>query len=267
MTEKTTFQSDNAFSNDFGVFVYEQTITKSSGSLVEIFQNHGLITQLQDRLGYQFNQINYLINALTHRSFVHEYTHEARTSYERLEFLGDSVLGSYVSYALFEKYSDCSEGKLSKLRSALVNEHSLAKLGRFLGADKCLLLGRGELQSELNDSLICDVVEAILGAITLDDSINRAFEALANIISQYELEMKEDFFSEKKLYLFDPKTTLQELTMKEYKSLPVYESHNVEGGFRVELFVNDEKVEEVTCHSKKIAMKELALKYLNKITK
>jgi ribonuclease-3 len=253
--------------NTFGVFVYDKTITKAEASLQEIFTNHELIVELQAKIGHQFNEINHLVNAVTHRSFVHEYTESKRQSYERLEFLGDSVLGSYISYILFKKFENEAEGKLSKLRSALVNERSLAELGRYIGAHKCLLLGRGELQAELTDSIICDVFEAVLGAVTLDASIHRTYEVLEFIISNFEKENSQEFFSEKKLYLFDPKTTLQELTMKQYKSLPIYEAHQIEGGFKVELIIDSKKVCELSGTSKKQVQKELALKYLNSISK
>jgi len=268
MTGKTTSQStDMALNNCFGAHVYNKTVTEVEVSLHEIFTEHDLISNLQDKINYKFNNLDHLIMALTHRSFIHEYVKQKRSSYERLEFLGDSILGSFVTYRLYHKFPHSAEGKLSKLRSALVNENTLAQISQFIEADKCILLGKGELQNKLTNSIISDVFEALIGAITLDSSIEKAYEVLAYIISEFEKSTEQEFFSEKKLYLFDPKTTLQELIMKEYKSLPVYKSSSVDGGFKVQLIINDEKVDELTGLSKKQVQKDLALKYLNTILK
>lgn len=254
----TSSTAINSACNEFGKLVYNKTIVDKSTTLQEIFASNLLVSDVLCKVGYQFQDINLLIRSVTHRSFIHEYSNEERKSYERLEFLGDSVLGSYTSFILFNIFTDFSEGKLSKLRSALVNEASLAKLGKFLGLDKIVLLGKGELQSQINDSLVCDLFEALLGAITLDDSINKTFEVLDRIVKSYEDETGEKFFCESKSLVFDPKTTLQEMTMKSFKSLPVYKSHKEGSEFRVELWIEGYMLLELTSHSKKLAMKELA---------
>lgn len=266
MTGKTTSQStDMALNNSFGAFVYEKTIAKAEVSLQEIFTQSQLITELQQQINYQFQELDHLIESLTHRSFVHEFSKQKRRSYERLEFLGDAVLGSYITYELFTKFADESEGKLSKLRSALVNERALADIGRFIKIDQMVLLGKGELVNPINDSIICDVFEALIGAVTMDTDMNRAYELLQDIIGEYESFSRSAFIDEKKLYLFDPKSTLQELTMREYKTLPEYRAKSIEEGFLVELHINDQKVDEIIGHSKKQLQKELALRYLNSI--
>ncbi|EQC52696.1 putative ribonuclease III [Bacteriovorax sp. DB6_IX] len=111
--------------------------------------------------------------------------------------------------------------------------------------------------------IICDVFEALIGAVTIDTDMNRAYELLQHIIGEYESFSRSAFIDEKKLYLFDPKSTLQELTMREYKTLPEYRAKSIEEGFLVELHINDKKVDEIIGHSKKQLQKELALRYLN----
>ena len=182
---KTTSSENTTLNSKFSSMVYKKTITNKEETLADIFTLDDSVTIFQQRLGYTFNNIDLLIRALSHTSFVHEYSTTSRKSYERLEFLGDSILGSFVTTSLFTIFPNFTEGKLSKLRSALVNEQSLAHLGRYIGAGEFILLGKGELKSELNDSIISDVFEAIIGAITLDSTINDSFNILSQIIENY----------------------------------------------------------------------------------
>ena len=119
--------------------------------------------KLQKNLSYQFSDIDLLKKALTHRSV-------SKSNNERLEFLGDSVLGSIISEELYSRHSNIDEGQLSRLRSHLVRGNTLANLAKKLNIAENLRLGHGELKSGgfRRESILADTFEAILGAIFLD---------------------------------------------------------------------------------------------------
>ena len=122
---------------------------------------------LEDRLGYHFNDVTLLSEALTHSS----YSAENRTdSYERLEFLGDAVLELATTKLIFETLPDAPEGEMTKLRAAVVDKSSVASVGRELGVPEHIRLGVGEDRSagRERESILSDVVEAILGAVFVD---------------------------------------------------------------------------------------------------
>lgn len=123
---------------------------------------------LESALGYSFGEPGYMSMALTHRSFASE--HDVDFSYERLEFLGDAVLQLVVTRHLYETYADLAEGEMAKVRAAVVNQQTLAAIARTLGLGEYILLGQGEESSggRDKDSILSDVVEALLGAIYLD---------------------------------------------------------------------------------------------------
>ena len=125
---------------------------------------------LQERLGYCFSDIAFLEVALTHSSYANENKSSGIDSNERLEFLGDSVLGMIVSSLLFESKSQLPEGRMTKLRAELVCEKSLASLAREFGLGEHLKLGRGEDKGggRRRDSILADAVEAVIAAMYLD---------------------------------------------------------------------------------------------------
>ncbi len=248
--------------SSFSKVIYNQTVIHSSHTLEDLFTSHIDIKSLQDKINHQFNDLGLLIRSLTHSSFAHEYSQSQLKSYERLEFLGDSVVGTFVTNKLFQNFDHYQEGKLSKLKSALVNEGTLSDLAKFLGLSHLILRGKGELKDEVNESILCDVFEAIVGAVFVDENILKAFTVLETVIKQYERHTGVKFFCESKLALFDPKTTLQEITMKKYQKLPKYKFEKIGEKFQVDLWINGNKYESVTHISKKHAMKEVALKYL-----
>ena len=124
------------------------------------------LDKLQKHLNYQFSDQELVRTALTHRS-------ANRPNNERLEFLGDSLLGFIVAEILFEIYPDAREGGLSRMRAGLVNKESLAEFARELELGECLRLGLGELNTggKDRDSILADTVEAIIAAIYLDGGI------------------------------------------------------------------------------------------------
>jgi ribonuclease-3 len=168
--------------------------------------------KLQQKLNYVFKDLSLLEQALTHRS-------AAKKNNERLEFLGDSILGLVISRELYQRFDYIEEGKLSRLRSHLVRGQTLAKFGISLALSEHLILGSGELKSGgyRRESIQADTVEAIFGAIFLDadfDTINRVI-----------LDLFKDLLDaiNPKDSLKDPKTQLQEYLQKRANALPQYE--------------------------------------------
>lgn len=166
---------------------------------------------LQQRLGYRFNQVPLLERALTHRS--HSADH-----YERLEFLGDSVLSLAISGLLYERLSRQHEGELSRIRANLVKEDTLARLAVTLGLSGVLRLGEGELRTGGNHkpSILADVVEALIGAVYLDAGFAEA-EALVRRLYQ-GVDINPAMSASSK----DAKTALQEWLQGRRMKLPAY---------------------------------------------
>ena len=125
------------------------------------------LASLEDRLGYVFTDPSLLLEALTHTSFSAE---NSAPSYERLEFLGDAVLGLVTASTIFDSYPEAPEGEMTKLRAVVVDQRSLAAVGRDLGVPDHIRVGRGEERAggRDRDSIVSDVVEAILGAVYID---------------------------------------------------------------------------------------------------
>lgn len=159
--------------------------------------------KLQKNISYQFKDINLLKQALTHRSV-------SKKNNERLEFLGDSVLGCVISLEIYQRFPLIDEGQLSRLRSNLVRGQTLAKLAKTLNISESLLLGQGELKSGgfRRESIQADAFEAILGAVFLDSD----YSTVSGII----LKLYDDLLNESgpKDSLKDFKTQLQELLQK-----------------------------------------------------
>lgn len=169
------------------------------------------LKSLETALGYTFSDRNLLEQALTHRSF-------SSRNNERLEFLGDSVLGSSVSSLLFHRFDSLDEGDLSRVRANLVKQATLADIAQTLKLSDLLRLGEGELKSGgfRRPSILADAMEAILGAIYLDGG----FEAARNVIEALYAPMLEriDPLTVGK----DPKTLLQEYLQAHKIALPSY---------------------------------------------
>lgn len=176
------------------------------------------IQALEQALGYAFKSHALLKVALTHRS--HSSDH-----YERLEFLGDSVLNCAVSILLYKTQPNEDEGKLSRVRSHLVRQDCLAAVGRRLNLDQMLYLGAGELKggSRVRDSIVADAFEALIGAILLDAGFDRAQACVFHLLEPVLTESPADSLGK------DAKTRLQELLQAKRMKLPIY-TVLVEGG-------------------------------------
>jgi ribonuclease-3 len=181
--------------------------------------------ELVKRLGYSFQSDELVELALTHRS------HSSR-NYERLEFLGDSILGFTISSYLFRHYPDLTEGELTRLRASLVRKESLAQLARGLELGRYLRLGSGELKSggHDRDSILADALEALIGAIYIDGGIEPARQTILDIY-QDQLASVDPMAIQK-----DPKTRLQEFVQKRFQSTPEYEVLEVHGEAHAQTF-------------------------------
>jgi len=179
-------------------------------------------------LDYTFNDPGLLRRALTHRS-------KSAENYERLEFLGDSILEFTISAELYDRHPDLSEGKLTRLRSSLVKKETLAEVARQIGLGDYLQLGSGELKSGGFDreSILADAMEAVFGAVYLDHDIDSARRVILYLYRDI-LQGVTPKSLEK-----DPKTQLQEYLQKHSQLLPVYQMHEVEGKQHKQLFVVD----------------------------
>jgi len=168
--------------------------------------------KLQQKINYQFKDVALLKLALTHRSM-------GKNNNERLEFLGDSILGLVISRELYKRFDHVAEGKLSRLRSHLVRGQTLAQLARELELSDILILGPGELKSGgfRRESIQADAVEAIFGAVLLDSG----FETINTVILDLYCDLLDDINPNDSLK--DPKTQLQEYLQKRGNALPKYE--------------------------------------------
>ncbi len=173
------------------------------------------LSRLERRLGHRFRRRELLERALTHRSFAHE--RESDEHYERLEFLGDAVLGLVAAGWLFERNPELTEGRLSKLKSRLVSRPTLAAAAERLELGSLLRLGVGEERSggRAKASLLADAMEAVLGAVFLDRGFEAARRVAVPLLESVSGELADQRTS-------DPKTRLQELAQAEGLELPQY---------------------------------------------
>ena len=147
------------------------------------------LARLEARLGYRFRDRSLLRLALTHRSYAFEAG--GIPTNERLEFLGDAVLGLVITDFIYRRFPDEAEGWLAKLRAAVVNTSALARVGRSLGLGHAVLLGRGEEQSggRDKDSILADTLEAAIGAVYLDGGMAPS-RALLETAARLRLEQQ-----------------------------------------------------------------------------
>lgn len=173
---------------------------------------------LSKAIGYVFNDPSLFENALTHRS-------AGSVNNERLEFLGDAILGFVVADELYQQFSSANEGQLSRLRSEVVKGEALALLARELDLGLYLALGVGELRSggQGRDSILADAMEAILAAIYLDGGYEAVRQVILNLFQDKLKQLSLD--SQKK----DPKTALQEYLQAHKHALPEYVVVDVAG--------------------------------------
>jgi len=180
-------------------------------------------------IDYQFNDKNLLKQALTHRS-------KNKINYERLEFLGDSILSFVVSGFLYDKFPDLGEGRLSRMRASLVCKESLAEIAREIGLGEYLILGEGERKSGgfNRDSILSDAIEGIIGAIYIDSRQEAAYSKSINFIQKFFTEKFESLKPNSGYK--DNKSQLQEFLQKHGNELPVYEVVDTKGEAHQQIF-------------------------------
>lgn len=216
-------------------------------------------SKLEDELSLKFNDQDLLIQALVHRSYLNENPDFRLNDNERLEFLGDAVLELVVTDYLFKKYSDKPEGELTNWRAALVNADQLSEVAREIGINDFLLLSEGESKQKgkARDYILADVVEALLGAIYLDQGFGECQE----FVEDHFLGKLPEII-EKGLYK-DAKSLFQEKSQEKVSITPSYKvlrewGPDHEKHFEVGLYLGDELVTKGEGSSKLEAEEEAA---------
>ena len=216
------------------------------------------LSGLQAKLGYKFKNQALLELALTHSSYANEMKKSGVVSNERLEFLGDSILGMTVASMLYENYPEMPEGKMTRLRSELVCEKSLAAFSVTFGIGERLLLGRGEVKGGGRDrpSILADAFEAVLAAIYLDGG----FRPVAKLIKKYFAPQATVL----QIKITDYKTALQEVIQEKSGQALSYSITDESGpdhmkSFTVEVCLNGKRIGSGTGRSKKAAEQSAAM--------
>ena len=210
--------------------------------------------ELEKKLGYTFRDPSLLQGALYHSSYANEHRGQHIVSNERLEFLGDAVLGFVTAEHLYRKHPDLPEGDLTRIRAALVCEDSLYEVAQSLELGSHLLLGRGEAQGggRQRPSILADATESVFAAVYLDGGMDAARDLIHRVLLDKE---REEQVEERRR---DYKTELQELVQRKSDQILRYEltgssgpDHAKEFSFRVTL--NGAEIGQGTGHSKKEA--------------
>ena len=196
------------------------------------------LDDLSRSLDYRFQDAVLLQEAVTHRSV-------GSHNNERLEFLGDAVLGYVIAEALYAQFPDASEGQLSRLRASLVKRETLASIARDLKLGDYLSLGSGELKSGgfRRDSILADALEAVFGAIVMDSGFDTCHDTILRLFAERLGGLSAA--DEQK----DPKTRLQEHLQSRKLELPVYSVQEVTGKAHNQQFVIECRVEDLLCYS------------------
>lgn len=216
-----------------------------------------MIKDLETAIGYRFHNISLLQNALTHSSYANERWHNSLASNERLEFLGDSVLGMVVADYLYNNFQDRPEGELTRMRADMVCEKTLAAVANRVNLGEHLLLGHGEDQSggRRRESILADAVESIIAASFLDGGM----DAARGIIQRFIL----CDVPVTRLHNVDYKTTLQEQVQQKKNQILTYHLTGETGPdhdkqFMVEVRLNGQVVGTGAGSSKKRAEQDAA---------
>ena len=213
----------------------------ASAALPMNAQETAIVTAVEHRLGHHFAEPRLLLEALTHRSFAYEAVGSTVPHNERLEFLGDAVLGFVAADLAFAREPQADEGKLTTLRSALIRTTTLARFARGLRLDQALRVGRGHSARAMGDRVWASTFEAVVGALYVEGDIEAA-RAFLNPLLSAELE---NALVETRLK--DDKTQLQDLAQAQLGITPQYRVATAEGPaheprFVVEVLLNDRVV-------------------------
>ena len=211
---------------------------------------------LQKKINIKFKNLNYLRKSITHKSY------DSSKNYEKLEFLGDGILGFVISKKLIELYPDQKEGVLDKKLASLVNKNKCLEVAKSIGLEKFILVGNNSLNTKVENKIVADSIEALIGAIYYD----KGFE----IVEKFILFNWKNFINLSIELVVDPKTKLQEYSLKKFKSLPIYRLVSSSGPrhkpkFTISVKLKDTKMHDGSGDSKKKAERNAAKKLLDSI--
>jgi ribonuclease-3 len=229
-----------------------QVFDSKEPALIAQLYNHAEFSDFIEKHGLKIPSKE-LAQAFTHTSFSHEFNVPHQ---EQLEFLGDAVLQFILTDELFKVFPEAKEGRLSKLRSAIVNEKSLAILAHGLDLSPLIIVGKGEFGKQLftKDLVLADTFEAMLAQIYRFHGL----EFTRTLYLKWLKEFIPTAFDENFLDQFDAKSKLQEKVLAKYKKLPRYSSVERGSQFEVTLWVNEVALAKGVFPSKKLGEKELA---------
>ncbi|MDD3803843.1 MAG: ribonuclease III domain-containing protein [bacterium] len=202
--------------------------------------------------GIKFKNADILVEAVSHRSFKKD------VSYQRLEFLGDSLLSFFTSEYFYRKYKLFAEGELSKFRTSIVNRENLSHVFTQLNLSDLVFIDRKSFKDDIPESIKEDIMESLLAAVYLDGGI-RAAKKMFKLIIKNSHSVPEEFFA---------KNQLQELSLGRYKSLPEFKTvESEEKEFVCRIYVNGKYCSEAQGKSKKECEKKAALLAFRKLEK
>lgn len=218
------------------------------------------LTKLEQKLGTQFKNKDFLKEALTHRSYLNENPSWSAPHNERLEFLGDAVLELAVTENLFNRFPDYPEGQLTSLRAALVNYQTMANAARNIDLGNFILLSRGEAKDmgRAREVILANAMEALIGAVYLDAGYAKTKE----FIEKFVISLYLDQIIKNNLYK-DPKSQLQEIAQEKLKLTPTYQLLEEWGPdhkkiFKMGVFFGDKLIAQGEGYSKQEAEIEAA---------
>tara|TARA_B100000579_G_C22688844_1_gene784013 strand:+ start:186 stop:845 length:660 start_codon:yes stop_codon:yes gene_type:complete len=211
---------------------------------------------LQKKINIKFKNLNFLKKSITHKSY------DSLNNYEKFEFLGDRILGFVISKKLIELYPDEKEGILDKKLASLVNKNKCLEVAKNIGLEKFILIGNKSTKSIIENKIIADSIEALIGAIYYDKGFD--------ISEKFILRMWKNFINLSEKTIIDSKTKLQEYSLKKFKSLPIYKLVSISGpkhkpNFTISVKIKDTKIFEGSGDSKKKAEQVAARKLLDNI--
>ena len=214
------------------------------------------LNSLQKKINIKFKNLNYLKKSITHKSY------DQSNNYEKLEFLGDRILGFVISKKLIELYPDQKEGDLDKKLASLVNKNKCLEVAKILGLEKFILIGNKNSKSTVENKILSDSIEALIGAIYYDSGFD--------VAEKFILNKWKNFISSSKEIIIDSKTELQEHSLKKFKSLPIYKLVSSSGPrhkpkFKISVRLKDTKKYDGYGESKKKAEQNAAKKLLDSI--
>ena len=216
------------------------------------------IKKIEDIIKLNFKDKKLLVQAFTHKS------HDPKINYEKLEFLGDRVLGLTISKKLLELYPNVSEGILDKKLASLVNKNVCLKIGKSLKLQNFILVGNPKKNNQIENKIISDCCEALIGAIYLDKGFD--------IAEKFILKCWNDLIKISNITEIDAKTRLQEYSLKKFKILPTYKVVSNTGprhkpNFKVAVKLKDTKFVEASGSSIKNAEQSAAKEILKNLIK